>query len=88
MDDRYKEVMITSKPTCMDMLDNIPLKDGERLEVIWPDGTHTFETIRVKTWKNKNITYSKAHIIVFWKNVPAVIRLVGLRTRRITNETH
>lgn len=86
MDDYYK-IITTDEPNCVDQLDGIPLKNGDRLEIIWPEYTHTFETIHVKIWNTKTkdgvILYSKAHVVIDYKRVPAKIRIVGLQARRI-----
>ena len=83
----FHEIITTDEPNCIDTLDGLPLEDGEKLELIWPDYAHTFETVRVKTWKNKTkdgiVLRQKAHIILFWKTLPAKIRIVGLQARRI-----
>lgn len=83
----FHEIVTTKEPNCVDTLDGIPLENGEKLEVLWPDYAHTFETIYVKTWKNKTkdgiVLRRKAHIIFLWKTVPAKIRVVGLKARRV-----
>lgn len=85
--DAFFEIVTTDEPECIDTLDGVPLKDGEHIELIWPDYAHTFETVHVKTWKNKTkdgiIIRQKAHIIFYWKTMPAKIRIVGLEARRI-----
>lgn len=87
MDD-FHEITTSEEPNCIDCLDGLPLENGEKLEVIWPDYTHTFETIFVKTWNTKTndgiVLYSKAHVIISFKSVPAKIRIVGLKARRVT----
>ena len=83
----FHEIITTDEPNCIDELDGHPLEDGEKIELIWPDYAHTFETVHVKTWKNKTkdgiVLRRKAHIILFWKTVPAKIRIVGLKARRV-----
>ncbi len=83
----FYEIITTDEPNCVDQLDGIPLKNGEKLELIWPDHTHTFETIFVKVWENKTkdgiVSYSKAHVIITFKQLPAKIRIVGLQARRM-----
>lgn len=82
----YKEIEVVDD---IDTLDGIPLEDGEKLEVIWPDYSHTFEHIYVKRWKNdEGGVCQKAHIILNWKSLPAKIRIVGLKARRETNEVN
>lgn len=87
MSKEFYEITTTDKPNCVDELDGIPLKDGEKIELIWPDYTHTFETIFVKVWNNKTenetVVYSKAHVIITFKQLPAKIRIVGLKARRM-----
>jgi len=82
----FLEIITSEEPNCIDMLDGLPLENGEKLEIIWPEYTHTFETICVKTWNTKtengDVLYSKAHVIIPYKNVPAKIRIVGLKARR------
>lgn len=83
----FHEIVTTNEPNCVDTLDGIPLKNGEKIELIWPDYTHTFETIFVKVWNNKTndgtVRYSKAHVIINFKQLPAKIRIVGLQARRM-----
>lgn len=85
--EEFHKIITTDEPNCVDTLDGLPLENGEKLEIIWPDYAHTFETVHVKTWNTKMkdgiVLYSKAHIIIFWKTVPAKIRVVGLQARRI-----
>lgn len=86
MDD-FHEITTSEEPNCIDCLNGLPLKNGEKLELIWPDYAHTFETIFVKVWNNKTkdgiVVYSKAHVIINFKSMPAKIRIVGLKARRM-----
>jgi len=83
----FHKIVTTEEPNCVDMLDGVALENGEKLELIWPDYSHTFETIHVKTWNNKTsdgiVSYSKAHVIINFKKLPAKIRIVGLQARRM-----
>lgn len=83
----FYEITTSEEPNCIDKLDGLPLENGEKLELIWPDYAHTFETIFVKTWNTKTkdgiVLYSKAHVIINFKQLPAKIRIVGLKARRV-----
>lgn len=83
----FHEIVTSEEPNCIDKLDGFPLENGEKLELIWPDYTHTFETVCVKVWntkiKNGTVLYSKAHVIISFKSLPAKIRIVGLKARRM-----
>ena len=83
----FHEIITSEEPNCIDKLDGLPLENGEKLELIWPDYSHTFETVCVKTWNIKTkdgiVLYSKAHVILVWKRLPAKIRIVGLKARRV-----
>lgn len=77
----------------VDKLAGVPLTDGERIEVRWPDGAVTQETARVdrvtKTVSEQGslqstpITHQRAFLRVDVHGAPARVRLVGLEARRV-----
>lgn len=85
MEKKMKKVEIYSNWCESDSLNDIILRDGEKIRVQWFDGTITEEqvTIMCSSYNVSDhgsiyaVPIDKAYIQVFYKGIPALIRLAG-----------
>jgi hypothetical protein len=97
MDDSVFESVATSREWDeLDKIGNVTLKNGEKVEVLWPDRTKSIEEIMVITGKKIKYNYAsettvkakKAYLVVDYKGVGIRLPLQGseIKLRRVLNE--
>ena len=85
------KVTMYSNWCSIDRLDDINLKDKERLRVTWPNGVVEDYTIIVRIYKTStrdhgtscDISHSDAYINVIYNGLLIEVRLIGLEATRI-----
>lgn len=78
---------IDIRGTSTDCLDGLPLKDGEKLSVQFPNGEIETHAIKVKTFRKPiqigTITLSEAYVEIRYQGAYAWIRIVGFPAERV-----
>lgn len=66
MSDKFQPIVRVNNFGLVDYLDEVPLRDGETLIILWPDGVETTEQIRVEIVNGGGFsqTYSSTAYVV------------------------